>query len=151
MPKDDIWSSICTVSEVGSLLQIIDILGDSLYRTEERSWEQVVESQVGSELAGFFDLPPEQRQAYLDRIKNQLLSLKVLRLRVAIDLPVASLRRICAWGRQHISADMVLEIEVDPAIVAGAEISWAGKYVDLSKKAQLDQILNSNFQAPISK
>lgn len=142
MLKNNIWSSICTVSEVGNLLRIIDILGDSLYRTEERSWEKAVGSQVGSEWAGFFDLPPEQRKAYLDRIKNQLQNLKVLRLRVAIDLPVDSLRRICAWGRQNISPDVVLDMEIDPAIVAGAEISWAGKYVDLSHRTDLDKLLD---------
>lgn len=142
MPSRNILDTICTIREVGSLLRIIDILGDSLYRTEEKSWEKAVGSQVGSEWTGFFDLPPQLRKAYLDSLQNQLHSLKVLRLRVAVDLPVASLRRICAWGRQNISPDVVLDMEIDPAIVAGAEISWAGKYIDLSHRTELDKLLD---------
>ena len=142
MPSRNILDTICTMAEVDSLLRVIDILGDSLYRTEERSWEKVVQSQMGSEWTGFFDLPPQLRKAYLDSLQNQLHSLKVLRLRVAVDLPVASLRRICAWGRQNISPDVVLDMEIDPAIVAGAEISWAGKYIDLSHRTELDKLLD---------
>lgn len=145
MPKDDIWSStsICTTSQTDDLRRVIDVLSDSLYKTGKRNWEETVASTVAAPWAAYFDIPAPGRKTYLDGLRDKLSHLAVLRLGVAVDLPQGMVEQICAWARANVAPDVILDIEVDPGLVAGAQISWQGKYVDLSKRTQLENELKT--------
>lgn len=120
MLSKDVLNKIFTVEAVESLIRDIDIHVDSLY---------------------VVDAKPSDRRQELESLRGQLRQLPILRLKIAFDPPDSIISDICLWARLNISPDAVLDVEIDPSLVAGAEISWAGRYVDLSKKTQLEEIL----------
>lgn len=137
-----VWDSIYTTSQLQDLSQILDLLSSTLYKLSQQTWEEIVQTKIPSNLVtDFIKLLPENRKKFLDELNQQIKELKVLRLRIAIELPLADLEQICQWARKNLSADIILDVEVDPSLVAGAEISFQGKYVDMSKKSELEKIL----------
>ncbi len=132
---------VCTTDDVENLMRLIDVLSDSLYKVNGSQWTELVKSQASSDLAPYFEVGENDRKLFLDNLKKRLQDLKMFKLKVAFVAPSATLARICAWIRSNIAADIVLEVEVDPGLIAGAQISFAGKYIDLSKRSQLDLIL----------
>lgn len=113
MPKDDILSKICTREDVDWQLASLPVPDNPDEGASQKAWQR------------------------------KLKALPVLRLRLAVDLPRDSVERLCVWVRRQVAPEAILDIEVDPSLIAGAQISWRGKYVDLSKKEELDQILDS--------
>lgn len=137
-----VWDNIYTTTQVEELSQILDLLGNTLYKLSKQSWEEVIKTKVPSGLAGDFNsVSAENRKLFLDDLNKQMKELKVLRLRIAVELPLADLEQICLWARKNLQPDIILDVEVDPALIAGAEISFQGKYVDMSKKTELEKIL----------
>ncbi len=139
------FDSICTISDVQQLEEIIDILRNTLYQINKQSWQEALDNKIGVDWREDFSVPEPDRSEFLAKLENQISKLKVLRLTVAVSLPRASIRRICAWARKNVAPEVILDLVVDPQIVAGAEISWAGKYVDMSKQTALDQLLKPSY------
>ena len=137
----DILENICTVDQVSELVYTVDTLESSLYMIGKQSWSEILQTEVGADVAKYFDIPESSRKAFLEAVRQKVKALQVLKLTVAVELPTASLQHICAWARQNISTEIILDVAVDPSLIAGAQISLAGKYVDLSAKTELDKLL----------
>lgn len=142
MQFETILNTVWTVSEVVDLQQIIDVLNSSLYMTGKQGWEEVVTTQVGKKWSTFFVIQAEKRKGYLSELKQSLDNLKVMRISISFDPPQSTIENIGAWLRKNVSADIVLEIEVNQSLIAGAEISWQGKYADFSKKSEVNKLID---------
>ncbi|MDO8488111.1 MAG: F0F1 ATP synthase subunit delta [bacterium] len=137
----DILENIWTIDQVNELIQTVDTLNNSLYTKGKQSWSEVLLTRVGTDTAKYFDISEEKRKAYLDEVRQKIKEVAVLRLSVAVELPTASIQQICLWARQNISPVIVLDLAVDRSLIAGAQISFSGKYVDLSAKTDLEKLL----------
>ncbi len=136
-----LFDIVCTTDDVDKIMRLVDLLSNSLYRVNGPSWDQLIKSQASPELVPYFEVSENDRKTFLDDLKRKLQDLKVIKLKIAFVAPSATLARICAWIRSNVAADIVLEVEVDHDLIAGAQISFAGKYIDASKRSQLDRIL----------
>ncbi|PIS14643.1 hypothetical protein COT64_01590 [Candidatus Shapirobacteria bacterium CG09_land_8_20_14_0_10_39_12] len=75
----------------------------------------------------------------LASVKKALAELVVLDLTVAVKLSPAFLAKIGRWLREEINQKVILDIKVDPSIIAGAIVSYGGKYRDLSAGRGLEE------------
>lgn len=73
-------------------------------------------------------------------IKN----LQVVDLRIAFHPTKAQIRTIAQWFRREIAPHAVLNLTIDPGLVAGAVIGYGGKLYDLS----IQQDLHGLIQEP---
>lgn len=144
----DLLKYVRTVSDAELLNNEIDILIDSLYRTGERSFDKTINKSVRKEIAKALEtIGPSKsgRKADLQRIKEDLKKLNVLRLTLAFEPSQLVIEKTIKWLRENVSGDIVVNILYDPAIVGGAIIEYQGKYIDMSLKKKLDNADFSNF------
>ncbi len=77
--------------------------------------------------------------------KSNTLSDKVLELTVAYSLSQSYLESLLLWARENIDPRIELTVKVDSGVVAGAIISYQGRYLDLSLGPKLDAVLAKKY------
>jgi hypothetical protein len=76
---------------------------------------------------------------FLETLRKQIMSARVLEITIATCLSEQSLSRISVWVKEHFGENVVLNVLVDKTILAGAKISFNGKHKDCSLKEQLKE------------
>jgi len=124
-----------TKDQVDVLKQEIDILISNKYQSKKD--ESVRESTL-REL--------EKRNGDLENWKLEIENLRVLRLTLAYEPSRINIVTYADWIKKTVGADVILDVTVDPKLVAGAQIIWNGKYQDYSLTktvyAELQRLLN---------
>lgn len=105
--------------QVDILKHEIDILMNNKYQSKR---DELVRESTLQEL--------EKRKGDLENWKLEIENLRVLRLTLAYEPTRANILNYGAWIKKNIGKDVVMDITVDPRIVAGAQIVWNGKYKD---------------------
>ncbi len=142
----EILGSVVTVWDVVSLSGELSLLVESLFKKGESGFDYVLKNEVRSDLYRTLSpLPENLRVKTLESLMKELKEIKILELKVACDLPRDYLEEVVKWARKNIDPRVVLAINIDPAVVAGAVISYEGKYVDLSARVKLDQVLAKKY------
>ena len=63
-----------------------------------------------------------------------------LTLTLALKPSPQLVKRIKAWLKKEMAPHLVLKIQVNPAILAGAIISFQGRYLDFSLKKKIEKL-----------
>lgn len=108
-----------TKDQVDILKHEIDILMNSKYQSKK---EELVRESTLQEL--------ELRGGSLENWKLEIENLRVLGLTVANEPTRSNVLAYGAWIKKNIGEDVIMDINIDPNIVAGAQIAWNGKYKD---------------------
>lgn len=74
----------------------------------------------------------------LKTIEQEIESLEPLVIYLTFDMPEAEINRLGVWLRENIKTNLVFDIKIDPALIAGAAFSWRGRYKDYSLKASIE-------------
>lgn len=108
-----------TKDQVDILKHEIDILMNSKYQSKR---SELVRESTLQEL--------EKRNGDLENWKQEIENLRVLNLTLACEPTRANILNYGAWIKKNIGKDVIMDITVDPKIIAGAQIVWNGKYKD---------------------
>lgn len=122
--------AVRTTTELETLVTQIDSLKKNLYL---RGGQAIV---IPEEIHADFDFAPD-KSAFLDKVRESLLTARVLDLTVPLDLPDESIEKLTLWVKKYVGEDVVLGLKVDPKILAGATVTFAGHFKDYSFKNQL--------------
>ena len=129
-----------TKDQVDVLKQEIDILISNKYQSTKT--ELVRDStlrELESRRAG-------EHEDALENWKLEIENLRVLRLTLAYEPSRINIVTYADWIKKTVGADVILDVTVDPKLVAGAQIIWNGKYQDYSLTktvyAELQRLLN---------
>jgi F0F1-type ATP synthase delta subunit len=79
-------------------------------------------------------------KAFFEKIQQQISNLPVLSLVIAFEPAEETFKMLSEWLLLNIHKQVLLDITVDAKIIAGATISFNGKYSDRSIKTRFDQI-----------
>ncbi len=108
------------------------------------------EAPVLSEAEGEWlkSLPPDFLQKFNKDNVYQIFSdleklsagLKVLTVYLVFEPDLVSLKQIGSFARTNFnSPSLLLDIKIDPALIAGTALSWKGVYRDFSLRAKLEE------------
>jgi hypothetical protein len=78
---------------------------------------------------------------FIDKLQEKISALQVFSLKLAFEPKEQTLKSISEWFILNTKKQVLLDISVDPKIVAGCDISFNGEYLSLSKKPVLDKII----------
>jgi hypothetical protein len=84
---------------------------------------------------------PTALQEFLNQVGSLVSSLPTTSLTLAFEPDEEVLHEFSKWFFLNTSHQVLFDIQVDPNLIAGAAVSYNGKYKDLSVKPQFDQIL----------
>lgn len=85
-------------------------------------------------------------EEFLNKIREKVSSLPVVSLTIAFEPKEETLKSICSWFPLNINKQVLLDITVDPDIIAGASVNYNGKCSDYSVKPIFDQMYESLIQ-----
>ncbi len=131
----DVLSLVKTKSEAEALIRDIDILIDSLYRTDSVQIRSRIQSWVNG-----LAIDRAARQQQLQAAKDQLLSLEYFQLTLAFEPTEKVIIRLANWCREQIDPQLVLDIRYEPGLIGGAVIEYQGKFVDLSLRKKFESL-----------
>jgi F0F1-type ATP synthase delta subunit len=82
---------------------------------------------------------------FIGKIQDKISSLPTVSLTIAFEPKEETLKNLADWFPLNIDKQVLLDIKVDPDIIAGAYVSYSGKYSDFSIKPVFDQIYKDGF------
>jgi F0F1-type ATP synthase delta subunit len=80
-------------------------------------------------------------QEFMAKVIEKTATLGTAALVLAFEPNNNTLVDLARWFMANINRQVVFEIKVDPSIIAGAAITFNGKYRDFSIKPKLDQLV----------
>lgn len=124
----------CLTKDQADLLTLeIEILENGLFKTTK---DTPVRAETLSEFEMRKATQPDASRALSDW-RLEIEKLKVLNLTVAFRPNLANLTKIWQWANINLGSGVVLDINYDFRLIAGAIVTWKGKYRDYS--FQFDQ------------
>lgn len=132
----EILANIRTKDEALQLEREVDILLERLYDARTGAFEETLERDVRAWVAQAvktaFGKPDTNKDEYLKGLKKELEKLAELKLTLAFEPTGKTLDKIHNWVTNNVGGGVVLEITVNPTILAGAILAYKGKYGDYS-------------------
>lgn len=142
---DQILSKIRTTDEANRFLQEIDIILDSYFEVSEEKKKEIFDkklsyptSQMLNQILQNLNNDHSQFEAFLKKLKSDIKALKVLKLTIAFEPTDATIDLTYQWAISNIGKNVLVDIATNPGILGGAEISFGGKYKDMTVRTEFD-------------
>lgn len=146
-----IIKEVWTKEDLNLLLQAVEEVKRNTYRTGAHNLGEVLKKWLPERLAHPLEKiwldclggsQPHTLGEFIDNLKLEFKKLRILKLYLAGEPSIETLERIENWIKKEIGEDVILEIELDPAIIGGAKIAFAGKFREIT----LHQLIDNYFQ-----
>jgi len=138
----DILSLIKTTTESADFLQEIDMLTSGLYKKAGVASEVDPSQRMRPDFALILKKVPQSNwHSFLSGLRQAISQMRVLRLTLAMVPTTAVLQHTTTWVKTNVGVDVVVEIQVDPSLIGGAVVNFAGKFRDLSLKPSFEKEL----------
>lgn len=151
----DILNIIMTKKEATDFVTNIDILINSLFNLKidiEKKMAEILSSKQKQALtalikkSGINLKDAMGLQNFLKELRSGVESLPVVALTLAFEPKEENIKNISDWFALNLKKEVLLEITVDPKIIAGAVVVFGGNYRDFSvKKILTEKFENGNF------
>lgn len=128
----DLIKQVLTKRDSNILIDELDMLKKSLFKTDPKAFEEVLNKNVRKKVADvilFYVGKGTDKKALIEYLDEKFRKLPSLSLTIAFDPTTQVLERIAAWVRQN-KGEVVLELKVDRDIVCGAVVTFGGKFYD---------------------
>ncbi len=146
-----ILKAVWTKEDLNLLLQAVEEVKRNTYQTGAHNLGGVLEKWLPKRLAHPLEevwleyLGGNQSHTqgeFIDNLKLEFKKLRVLKLYLAWEPSTETLERIENWIKKEVGENVILEIELDTAILGGAKIAFAGKFREIT----LHQLIDNYFQ-----
>jgi hypothetical protein len=82
-------------------------------------------------------------EQFLRQLKDQVTSLPLIRVGIALDLPDEFLLRLSSWVDQHFEKKYLLQVVVDKGLIGGAQIQMDNSYYDFTLQKHIKDMLHA--------
>ena len=89
-------------------------------------------------------------KGFIEKIQEKISTMPVLNLTIAFDPNEKTLRSFSEWFLVNANAQVLLDIHINPSLIAGAVISINGKFYDFSVRPKFNAVLQGVVAAPSS-
>jgi len=142
---------IRTTEERDSLYQGLEALEEVQYRLDSDEEKKIIQTKIPSVVAAdlqevlhdsFYEKIPARKNEFLQKLKDRLNSLRILKIDLSFEPKVETIQRISRFLKENVGDDVILDIGFDRTIVGGARIIFGGRYFEET----LDKILAREFE-----
>ena len=151
---------IKTVTQKYEFQNYLDLLKDSLYM-QKNNFEQTLKNKIPLPYSDFIKREMEKNRIeatqtekikiMLTQMEDNLKQLSEINLTLSFEPDELLINDIYLWIKENIGGGIILNLNINPEIIAGAIISYQGLYTDNSagkrlKNLSIRQILNKNYE-----
>ena len=110
---------------------------NEIIRSDIRSW---VSEIVHKESAG------KDVTKYIKELKNEIETVPVLSACIGFEPSSSFIESVSGWLKKNVDDKLVVDIVLNTMLLGGVQLSYAGKYLDLSLRKKISKELeNVNF------
>lgn len=149
-----IYANVRTTDERGIVYTGIETLLDTLYKQKgniaaliETEMPSAIVRPLKQELLRLSETAPDSIKEYLEGLQNTLEKLQVLSIEIAYSPTEETLAVLTAWMREHIGADVIMELSVDRTLLGGARISYEGRYKEINLAFIVETVVNQQHES----
>jgi hypothetical protein len=144
-----IISGVKTKTEMYNMLRELDVLENSLYKTDDQGFEETLHHGVNSILSEAIqdelknaenNTDQEVRKSLINNIKEGVNNLKIIILEIPIEPSEEMIKKIHKWITDKCGPGKILDIAVDKNIIGGARITYEGKIADCTFNKNWDEV-----------
>lgn len=144
---------IFTREDCISILEDLNLLQQIVFKSQA-SLSKKAENLTNKNLYHFFlklekegeiFLEPKNQFEFLERLKDFIKNLPLLKLEVAFLPSQKTIEKISEWIKKEVGKKVILDIYFNPTIVGGAILEYGGKYFDFSLGKEIDKIFPTNL------
>lgn len=135
------FSHIITKHDVIVLERELDVLLESIYKSP--GFEETLKTQVRKDTASGIEevVKDADIEKTLRKLKKKLEEMEFVQITIAFDPSSENISKLSDWVKNNIDKNILIDLRVRPYIVAGATISYKGKYADYT----LTKVFSENF------
>jgi F0F1-type ATP synthase delta subunit len=87
-------------------------------------------------------------KAFLEELQEKIKSLPVLPLTLAFEPSEQTFKALSDWFELNLNKQLILDVSVDKKMIAGAAITFNGKFFDYSIRPRFEQIVKNVMTNP---
>jgi F0F1-type ATP synthase delta subunit len=157
MDQIDLTFFFKTKAEAADFSVRLAVITDEVYKTDF-NLEQALTKSLGIQKKEKFitllrdnDINAGAKSALLDffgKVQAKIAAMQVATLTLALEPPEEMLQSLSEWFLLNINKQVLFDIKVDPALIAGATLTYNGKYKDYSIGQVVEKIIK-NYGKPV--
>ncbi len=144
----EILKNIRTARDVLRAKEEIDLLLDSLYKSDTEAYDTTLKKHVRQ---WFSELVQNQinknkvdKEKFLKGLGKKLDEMRRVKLTIAYEPTQNMVDGISDWIKERVGEDVVVEFSYNPGVLAGAVVVYKGEYRDFSLRKKLDLYFETN-------
>ena len=136
-----------TVKDVNTMIEDLDTLSDGVYKIGHGSFSElivqypIIDEEIRQARLSYDDKKSIQQFLLSKRI--ELRNIEKFKISISFEPSYEFIDKMYQWVNSYVKCNVVLDIEVNPDIVGGAEMSFRGFHKDCSFRAGLRKYFDS--------
>jgi F0F1-type ATP synthase delta subunit len=153
---EDIYINIHTVEEKAQVLGGIEIILEHIFKQGVYDMAKIIDTEipytVAIPLKTLLIKPPLEGNAkiqreFLEGLRNILDMLRIINIEIAFDPTKETISLLAGWIRKQIGKDVIMQLTQDRTLLAGARISFEGRYKEVNLSSILEMVLNEKKES----
>lgn len=154
MNYESIYINLRTTAERGVVFAAIEALIDALYKKGgdmgnliETEMPNAVVRPLKQALTQLPDMSPKTVRGYLEGLRKQLTTLRILSLEIAFDPTEETIAVLTGWVREYLGNDIIMDLSVDRGLFGGARVSYEGRYKEINLAILIENIMRQQEES----
>lgn len=148
---EELVKKIRTKEELIFFLEEITRVRELIFKDKELSLSKRVKGKVGEEFKelierlekeGIISENRGQQLAFWEELEKYLQSLPEIKLEIAFLPDDNFLEKVSQWLEKELGRKIILDLTINPKIVAGAIIEYQGNWRDFSMAKEIDRLIS---------
>lgn len=159
MDARDLSDFFKTKTQANDFSSRIAAISEMIYTTDF-SLEKALEKHLGLEKKDKFLALLQKNEVnktatpalkeFFEKTQEAIKSTPTTPLTIAFEPREQTLTMLSDWFLLHMNKHVIFDITVDPSLIAGAAITFNGKYFDFSVKQQFEQIVKTAIEDSVT-
>ncbi|HUD44562.1 MAG TPA: F0F1 ATP synthase subunit delta [Patescibacteria group bacterium] len=138
-----------TTAEANNVVEQIDEITNMFYKDNQIPISKLLSDRFPSDLSSTLEIilknnnltegNPTVLKTFFERLQTAVRSCDVLSLTLAHNPTQTLLNNLSTYAKQTFGNKTILEINLDPTLIAGAIVTFQGNYLDASIKRKLEE------------
>lgn len=144
----EVLEEVYTVSDLNNYIRLLDNLKPVIFK-QTNNLSETLQQELPPKLANYISTYAEttnlnlndqtDAQRLLQQIIYVLHLVPIAEITVPVPLTNKQIVKICQWWREKTDKAVVLNVKINPDLIAGIRIGFEGKYVDYSLSTWLQE------------
>ena len=122
----------------------LDVLEGALYQTDIK-YNDVINNDIRSWVSEIVikESTKDTLKEYISNLRKDIKTIPVLSMSIYFEPSLTFIEKMSAWFKTNVDEKIVIDIMLNTAMLGGTQLSYNGKYIDLSLRKRISKELEN--------